>query len=509
MFEKNSLKNILLTESVGCLESIFLVGRYLYLFGENRTVNWVENPPITLVRGILQTRQNQMRRAVMRANVKRQIEEYLDLLGKTQNIIFNNIATSSKNRMRMLLTECYEGMSFIRSLIIDNEGENCPLLAVMDEYCSEVALMFEKISQDVWTEKEANHTIIQKLLTEIIHSVQNNIVAKKEVVFLPYKASMWDSLESVWRAASEDPAYDTYVVPIPYYDKNMIGDYATMHYEGDLFPDDVPITDYRFYDFEKRNPDVIFIHNPYDECNYVTSVHPFFYSSNIKKYTEKLVYIPYFVLGEVNPNNSEEVRGMEHFVTLPGIINADYVVVQSENMKKAYVDVITRFLRTSNKKPWEKKILGLGTPKFDKIQSTSRECVTVPENWEKVIYKENGERKKVIMYNNSVSGLLQHSGEMLKKMRELFETFSRYREEIALLWRPHPLIKATIESMRPDLWKAYQQLVEWYQAEGIGIYDDSSDLNRAIALCDAYYGDPSSVVQLCREAGKKIMIQNI
>ena len=39
------------------------------------------------------------------------------------------------------------------------------------------------------------------------------------------------------------------------------------------------------------------------------------------------------------------------------------------------------------------------------------------------------------------------------------------------------------------------------------IYDDSSDLNRAITLSDAYYGDLSSVVHLYLKTGKPIMIQ--
>ena len=42
---------------------------------------------------------------------------------------------------------------------------------------------------------------------------------QKKIFFLPYKASMWDSLESVWKAAVEDKEHcEAYVVPIPYYD---------------------------------------------------------------------------------------------------------------------------------------------------------------------------------------------------------------------------------------------------------------------------------------------------
>ena len=91
-------------------------------------------------------------------------------------------------------------------------------------------------------------------------------------------------------AAREDSDCDTYVIPIPYYDKNPDGTFREEHYEGKLFPDEVPITRYDEYDFGIRMPDVIFIHNPYDKGNYVTSVHPYFYSKNLKNFTEKLVY---------------------------------------------------------------------------------------------------------------------------------------------------------------------------------------------------------------------------
>ena len=80
---------------------------------------------------------------------------------------------------------------------------------------------------------------------------------------------------------------------------------------------------------------------------------------------------------------------------------------------------------------------------------------------------------------------------------------------MALLWRPHPLIKATVESMRPQLWTEYDKLVRKYREEGWGIYDDSSDVDRAIVLSDAYYGDASSVVQMYQQTGKPIMMQNV
>ena len=146
---------------------------------------------------------------------------------------------------------------------------------------------------------------------------------------------------------------------------------------------------------------------------------------------------------------------------------------------------------------------------MDKVLGTQKEDVDVPEEWLKVIRKDDGSWKKIIFYNTSVSALLEHGEKMLEKMRDVFQVFWENRDEVALLWRPHPLIKATIESMRPQLWGEYEKIVEENKGAGWGIYDDTADLDRAIALCDGYYGDHSSVVRLCQEAGKLVMIQDV
>ena len=282
-----------------------------------------------------------------------------------------------------------------------------------------------------------------------------------------------------------------------------------MHYEGDLFPDYVPITHHNDYDFEGRRPDMIFIHNPYDEYNHVTSVHPFFYSKNLKKYTAKLVYIPYYVLAEPDPENEKTVEGIQIFCKVPGVFYADKVIVQSEAMRQVYIKVLTKETGEESRKIWEEKILGLGSPKMDKVLGTRKEELKIPEEWLKIIEKPDGSWKKIIFYNTSVAALIQHEDKMLEKMKHVFRTFKENQDEVALLWRPHPLIRATIESMRPELWEKYRKLVEQYGEEGWGIYDDSPDMDRAVALCDGYYGDASSIVQLCQEAGKPVMLQDV
>ena len=330
---------------------------------------------------------------------------------------------------------------------------------------------------------------------------------KKEIVFLPYKASMWDSLESVWKAADADPECEAYVIPIPYYDKNPDGTFREFHYEGNLYPDYVPITDYKEYNIEKRHPDMIYIHNPYDDCNFVTTVDPQYYSNKLQMCTDELVYIPYFVLSEKGVT-SEYVK---KFCLTKGVLNADKVIVQSELIKRAYVSALEENLGNADPKgrKWTEKILGLGSPKIEKVKHTKKKELTIPDMWKKVITKPDGSWKKIIFYNTSLTTLLEHNEVAIKKMRWVFDFFKKRQDEIALLWRPHPLIESTLLSMRPQLYREYEKLKEKYIRDNWGIYDDSADLDRAIILCDGYYGDKSSVVPLCQKVGKKVLIQDV
>ena len=66
----------------------------------------------------------------------------------------------------------------------------------------------------------------------------------------------------------------------------------------------------------------------------------------------------------------------------------------------------------------------------------------------------------------------------------------------------------TAQSMNPQALAPYLELVDKYKQEKIGIYDDSKDLHRAMALSDAYYGDRSSVAELFRQQGKPILIMD-
>ncbi len=348
----------------------------------------------------------------------------------------------------------------------------------------------------------------QKYIKEYLgeNRIQAAAKPRKEIVFLPYKASMWDSLESVWKKECEDLQNDVYVIPIPYFDKDQNGKVCAMHYEGDQFPDYVPITSYQEYSIEKKHPDRIYIHNPYDEHNIITTVHPDYYAAKLREQTEELIYIPYFVLEE---KEFYDLAAISHFATTPGVVNAHKVIVQSDAMKKAYVEALVQWAGEKSRPIWEKKIEGTGSPKLEKLKNTKKEELEIPEEWKNIIDQGDGERKKIILYNNSIGTFLREQKKVIEKIQRVLLIFEEQQERIVLLWRPHPLMEATIKSTCPELREEYERIVQNYKEAKWGIYDDTADLDRAVVLSDAYYGDMSSVVELFKVLKKPIMIQNV
>lgn len=391
-------------------------------------------------------------------------------------------------------------------LVEQLKGEGTKSVSELEALCENLY----QVSVEVAETGAVGDTIIS--LGQSVVNLRDALVEEfpdqKEVVYLPYNASMWDSLESVWKKADADPNTEAYVVPIPYYEKNSDGKLESYHYEGGQYPKDVPVTDYHNFDLRLRHPDEIYIHNPYDDWNNVTSVDPDFYSSRIRNYTEKLTYIPYFVLGEIDPNR-EKLGKVADFARMPGVLNSHQVIVQSENMRLCYIRALVEQFGEETRASWEKKIVAGGSPKFDKILSVNKEEIEIPEEWKKYIYRADGTKKKVVLYNTSVDAFVKSDGRMVAKIQTALKTFYENKADVTLLWRPHPLMEQTISSMMPEVWNEYICIVNEYRESDWGIYDDSSDMNRAILISDAYYGDRSSLVQLCQKVEMPVMIQNV
>lgn len=449
----------------------------------------------------------------MRKGQKEQLQELLVTLSEAHDEVKSAIKQKDYQVALDVLAACQECAIEIGNAIEEAEGENAPSVLCIQKYCESLFIIYSQIENDAESVSYAEvSNALHAHLTEMVDDIEG-IKVKTKVAFFPYKASMWDSLESIWRTMSNDEKYETYVIPIPYYEKNPDGTLGQMYYEGREYPAYVPVIDWQSYSLENAGLDMAYIHNPYDDWNYVTSVHPYFYSSNLRKYIDELVYVPYFVLGDVDPDNQQVIDRMKHFCFLPGTIYATKVIVESENVKKIYVDEYLKAAKANglngphvDREYLEKKIQGSGSPKYEKVLNTKKNDVEIPKEWLPVIIKPDGTWKKIVFYNTSVQTVLDNDMKAIEKIGSCLEVFRNNSERIALLWRPHPLLESTLKSLRPELWAKYTDIVASYREAGWGIFDDTPDMNRAVVLSDAYYGDGSSIVHLYKQGGKPIMV---
>ena len=449
----------------------------------------------------------------MRKFIKEDLLGLIDFLIEAHESIKIEIKKDNDAMLIETLTNCQAIAFQIGTSIEKSEGLNAEVVRVLEDYCD----YLYQISIDTRKDKASSHFEHLNRFIQKVKKAIEEIRVKYEVVFLPYKASMWDSLESVWKAAKNDLDCNTYVIPIGYYNKNSDGSFGQFNYEGKLFPKHVPIIHYKDYNIEINRPDVIYIHNPYDNHNKVTSIDPAYYSSQLKRYTNMLVYIPYFISSGKTP---------EHLIELTGVFNSHRVIVSSEEekeeYKRVYISVLGEAQEEKERKSgevnaafWqtlhrmaEEKFIALGSPKVDAINKKKSHENGISEEWKKLLYSDKGEKRKVILYNTTIVPLLEHKKKMINKIKSSLKIFKE-NNNILLIWRPHPLMMSSIESILPELASDYKEMVRNYKKEAWGIYDDTTDLNHAINLSDAYYGDGGSVLAAYKETGKPILLQDV
>lgn len=419
----------------------------------------------------------------MRRKIKTKIKEILKTLAKAQDHVELLLQKRQFLQASDLLAQCQQCAVEAGEAIERSEGMGTEAVSCLELYCEQLYHMSQ-----ITDRKEVRSLKAQmgNTLNQIRKQIDELPLDPRKVVFMPYKASMWDCMESVWEAAEADSECEAYVVPIPFYEKNAQGSIEKECYEGDIFPKYVPITPYKEFSLEAEEPDIIYIHNPYDGANYVTSVASEYYSSNLKRYTDMLVYIPYYFNGSGPLPEAHRDLPAYHYV--------DKIIMQDEEKAESLAESIPR-----------EKIAVLGSPKVDrllKLEKKRQEIIEneIPEEWRTKIAG-----KKVILFNISISGILQNSKYAMDKIRYVLSQFQG-RDDVVLWWRPHPLIEGTLKSMRPEMYGEYMKIKKKFLKEGKGILDESGDAGVAAVVADAYLGEnSSSLVHYFGVLGKPVM----
>lgn len=391
-----------------------------------------------------------------------------------------------------MLTYCQEAAVSIGSSIEKANRKVPHIISDIEYYCeslyqSSLSLNNDCVAADLYE-------LLEEQLVRIKSEINANIIAKYEIVFLPYKASMWDAFESIWIAAREDNNCECYVIPIPYYDKKNDGTLGKRYYEGADFPSYVPIVNYCDYNIEQRQPDIIYIHNPYDNNNTLTTISPEYYSNKLRKNTTCLVYTPYFVYGTYQPHISDI-----HYLTSASIYS-NIIVTQSEITKRIYEHYGFN----------EEKVIATGLPKIDYVVNMKKSDFEMPQEWKGKIHTD----RRVLLFNMHLSYYLKayakvkegaKSNYALNRLEEMLPKILN-NDKYSLIWRPHPLMKQMIISRLGIYPKELEEIEETIKSSNNAVIDINADYRYGFYFADAMISTFSSMVSLFSVLGKPIYI---
>ena len=131
----------------------------------------------------------------MKRHSRKIARDYIRLLGQAHEAIRKALESKKAEGALDLLGQCQEAAIQLGTLIEEEEGEGFVTVKLLEEYCESVFQVYTLVSQS----QELNPNKVYKQLKAQTIKVQNSIgrdtKERLEVVFLPYKSAMWDSLE--------------------------------------------------------------------------------------------------------------------------------------------------------------------------------------------------------------------------------------------------------------------------------------------------------------------------
>lgn len=339
----------------------------------------------------------------------------------------------------------------------------------------------------------------EKTLPELGDAVEKSIFKRHDIVFMPFAAKHWKYMEPLYRKYIGDERFSVHVIPIPYYYKAYDGAFTDEVFDLSGYPSEVCVDDYRQVDLEGMHPDKIVIQNPFDEWNTVMSVLPQHYSGVLKRYTDELVYVPFFVTDDFTRECERDYINMDHYVCMPGVINADRIILPSEEIKNTYIEKLTEFI---------------GSDSTD-IKNLLDEKITADPG---IIFSDRDESddhtdtdgRKTILFYTSISSLAEGESRAIRKLNNILDIFDE-ATGIRVIWITRGLgkIPASIDGSVAD---DFKNVIKRFRDMNIGEYMEDPDPceNDALAKkCDAYYGEPSSIALGVFYRHKPIMIMNL
>lgn len=333
---------------------------------------------------------------------------------------------------------------------------------------------------------------IRRIANEVECEISSKLLARKKVVFLLYKPEAFYLYERILKRYGDDT--DIFFVPVPYSYKNYDGSTHDRKLVTDGYPDRIKLENADEFDVEFLRPDVIYTQQPFDEWNPVTVVDKKFYSTSLKTCCNQLIYMPWFVVSEFSDTDYRQYHNMKDYVLMPGVVYADKVLIQSENMRELYIKKITEWMPDVSRVIWENKI---------SVYNTS--CA----------YEDNepGDKvrpdRKKLLYHLEVSSFASYEN-CIERIERNLKLFEDAKDKLDIIWLQDETFEENLKKISQDIFEKYKELRNNSYAN-ISCDMSHLDINSHaeqdfIARCHAYYGDSCRMAMLFSISQKPVMI---
>ena len=428
-----------------------------------------------------------------------EMKEYLaDSVEIIHEILLNKDSGLSYEDIITYLSELQNNIVSFGTLTESIKGEDCNTVKLLEQYLEviyKVAKYVQKFDENKYAECDEE---VKDKFASISEAIDSEIVNRRSVLFLPVKAKHFSSMRMAYEMEAATPDTDVYVMPLPYYYKEYDGSFKDeMHIDTEEFiKANIPVTDYSRFDLSLLCPEKIYINSAYDEYNMAVSVDTRFYARNVKKYTEKLIYIPYFKLMEFDRANYPCWYNMQYYCTVPGVVMADKVYVQSENTRKVYIDKLNEWVGDEKyTEIWEQK-----------IDVYNESCEEHSED-----ELRDAGSKKTIVWFVSAGSLAEFGDRYIEKAYRNLDVFALSKDKLKVLLISEPFLDEMIKTYSDELYKKWTGFIDEFNRSGIGevvsqVEDQSVE---ALLKANAYYGDPSYICKDFILMKKPVMLQNV
>ena len=364
----------------------------------------------------------------------------------------------------------------------------------------ECVLHLEKLCELFYRayEGEDNGQEIKECISDFEKSAEERIMPGRNIVFMPFAPKHWKYMEGLYRQYAPDDEWSVHVVPIPYYYKAYDGSLSEEVFDPGAYPQDIPVRDYRTFDLECMHPEKLVIQNPFDEWNTVMSVPSELYSGKIREHTDELIYIPFFLTDDFTPASEREYTNMDSYVCMPGVLNADRVILPSETLVQTYIAKITEFTGTAEDEEVERLLRSRIEARPD----------LMPQSDEKEV--SAGSDKKTVVFVSTISSLAENGPRAIKKINDAFTVFEKNSEKVKVIWVSFG-IKEYDEMIGKDTVDGFQKARERFEALQLGEYIEDpgkAEQEELAGKCSAYYGEPSALALRFSYRGRPVMILN-